>query len=115
MTTEERKLQRAQVQVELEDAQSYLNDLQIKATRWADALDEVSSKIRHNASLEPSKNDFDFNHDLQNRVNQAVQANLNYGEIVKLIEELKVARQKVVNLTRQKNQLASSGEWRATP
>ncbi len=99
------------MQIDLEDAQGELSALQVKASRMADAIDSVSQKIRHNANLKPSPNDFELEFELRNRVSPQSQADLSYDGVIRIIEELKAARQKVVNLERQRNQLAQPEGW----
>jgi hypothetical protein len=111
---DERRQQRAEVQIDLEDAQTLLSDLQVKAVRMADALDKVSAKIRQNAQLVPSPKGFDLDYEMKNRLSPDSQSALSYDAIIRVIEDLKVARQKVVNLTRQKNQLAAPANWQVS-
>jgi hypothetical protein len=111
VTVDERREQRVRVRMDLEDAQGELNALQVKAERMAEALDRISNKIRHNAQLKPSPNDFDLQSDLNNRLHPAAQSELSYEEILKVIESLRLARQKVVNLGRQEKQLSATAGW----
>jgi len=109
VTTDEKRQQRVQVRIDLEDAQGELNALRVKAARMADALERVSAKLRYNASLEPSGHDFTLEADIKNRLDPRSQSDLSYDEVLRVIEQLKAARQKVVNFTQQEKQLGTSG------
>jgi hypothetical protein len=105
MTDQEKKLQRAQLQVELEDAQSELAHLQERAQAMADHVSDIVNKLRHSASLKPSTQDFSMNADLARRL--APDQQLDVSAAIKLIEELKQARQKVYGLLERKQNLAN--------
>lgn len=103
MTTDERRLQRAHILIDLEDAEEELGALRTKAHRIVEGLKRICSKIEQNVELEPGDLDFSPGYELKNRLAPEAQSDfVTYDEAVKLIEELKVARQKVVTLNRQK-------------
>jgi ubiquinone biosynthesis protein UbiJ len=102
MTDQEKKIQRAQLQVELDDARDDLAHLREKAIRLANKIEQVCQLLRRNASREPSAADFTAEADMANRLQPEHQSALDHSEIVKLIDELKVTRQKVFNLSERK-------------
>ena len=109
MTDQEKRHLRADLLIEIEDAQEEYAHLREKSLRLADGLIEISKKVRGNATLNPSVADFSSDFELANRLRPEHQAVLNFAETVKLIEELKVARQKLFNLTERKAQLSGNG------
>jgi hypothetical protein len=111
VTDQEKKLQRAQLQVELDDSLSDLAHLQEKAVRLAEQVQQVARKLAENARLQPAKSDFTMEADLVNRLSPEHQACLDFTQIIRLIEDLKVARQKVFNLQERKTHLANASGW----
>jgi hypothetical protein len=109
MTTDEKRQQRAAVLVDLEDAQENLKHLQVKAVRMAAFLNEIADKLRRNASLKPTGNDFSLETDLANRLNPNQQDIPDFAAIQGTIEELRSTRQRIFNLEQQKSQLGNSG------
>jgi hypothetical protein len=106
VTAQDIMQQRIQIEIELRDAESKLSALQVKAAQMADALDMVSSKIRYNAELESSPDDFQMEPQiLNNRLSDKNRADLSVSEIVNVIEDLRLARQTLANLKRKKNKL----------
>lgn len=106
MTEHEKKQQRAALIVDIEDAQSDLAHLQEKALRVASHLGKIAAKVQKNATLVPSSNDFTAEYELENRLDPSDMAVLSFSEVVKLIEELKLARQAMFNLNHRKSLLA---------
>jgi hypothetical protein len=109
VTIDEKRQQRAEVLIDLEDAQETLRHLQVKAERQAEFLEGVAHKVKYNASLKPSGLDFSMATDLANRLGPNEQAIPDFTTIQKLIEELRAARQKIFNLEQQRSQLGNSG------
>jgi hypothetical protein len=56
MTDREKREQRVQLRIDLEDAESDLAHLRERAIRVAVSLEAIVRKIRQNAALEPSRN-----------------------------------------------------------
>jgi len=110
MTEQGNKLHRAQLQVELENAQGELAHLRKKAFRMSDELNERFKKLHDSLSREPSVKDFSMHVDMTDRLNPTLQVDI--PAIIKMLDELKVARQKVYNLQERKNQLANGSGWR---
>lgn len=106
MTDVERKRHRAELQIELEDAQSDLAYLQDQAMSMAGHIEEVVSKLRHNAGLSPSVSDFDVEAELENRLDTGQQ--LDIPSAMKVISGMRTARQKVYNLQTRKTKLATA-------
>ncbi len=105
MTDQEKKLRRAQLLVDLEDAQNELAHLREKAERAIQQMKVAANKLRHNITLEPSTADFTVEGDIANRLGPESQSLPGYAELLKLIDELKVARQNVYNLQLRKAQI----------
>jgi hypothetical protein len=105
--TDDKKLERAQAHVLLEDAQSALMSGRRKMTHLADGLEHVARKMRHNARLEPSGSDLSLDADVSNRLTPQDQALLDCESAAALIEELKRCRQNLYNLQNAKNIPAS--------
>jgi hypothetical protein len=112
MTEQEKKMERANLFLELEDATSDLVHLRERAFRFAKCLRDAAAKIESSAREEPSGNDFTAEGDLMRRLDPRSQEALNYDAAVKLIEELKTARQNLYNLNLRKSSLASAGSIR---
>lgn len=107
MTDYEKKLHRAKLQVEIEDAESDLAFLQDEAIGVSEALEDIVRTIRHNAELEPSPADFTADGDVQNRLTpEQIASFASAGSIASMIENLKKARQAVFNLRERKRKLA---------
>lgn len=109
MTDQEKKLQRAQLQVELDDAQSELAHLQEKALAMADHIANVVRKLQHNAILKPSQLDFSVEAELENRLDPGQQ--LDVEAVRKVISEMRAGRQKVYSLLDRKAKLANAAGW----
>ncbi len=105
MTDHEKKQQRAQLLIDLEDAESDLAHLREKARRIIDAMEAAATKLRFNTGLGPSGDDFTMEGDMRNRLGPECQSLPGYADLLKLIDELKVARQKVYNLNLRKAQI----------
>jgi hypothetical protein len=112
VTDQEKKLQRAELLIEIEDAESDLNALREKAIRRQQALQKIASKLEMNAALLPSDDDFSVVAEVGRKLRLEDQEVLNFVEITKLIEELKQARQNVYNLHGRRKQLADSGRMK---
>ena len=115
MTDQEKKLQRAQLQVEFDDARDDLAHLREKAIRLANNIEQVCQLLRKNASLDPSAADFSAEVDMANRLQPEHQSALDQSGIVKLIDELKVTRQKVFSLSERKAALTNGGNTVKVP
>lgn len=113
MTEEEKRTQRAQLQIQLEDAESDFLHLREKALSMAESIEEVAKKLRDNADLNPSSSDFSMHTDLTNRLRPDQQ--LDVPAVIALIAELRATRQKVYNLRDRKAQLANPGTWTMAP
>ncbi len=109
MTEREKKQQRANLLIEIEDSQEELAHLREKALRIADNLDDLTKKIRGHAATNTSRADFSSEFDLVNRISLESQTSLNFIEIEKLIEEMRTERKKLFNLIERKSQLSNSG------
>ena len=113
VTDQEKKQQRVSLGIELEDAQVELAYLREKAFQIADRLDEITNRIRVNATRKPSRADFDSDIEMENRLGPEHQSVLSFEETGKLIEDLRAARKKLYNLSERKSQL-SSGDFTMT-
>jgi hypothetical protein len=109
MTDQEKKLQRAQLQIELDDAQSELAHFQEAALALVDHISQAIGKLQRNAELRPSPSDFSVDAELENRLDP--DQRLDIERVRKLIAEMRAARQKVYNLQNRKAKLASAAGW----
>lgn len=107
MTDQEKKQQRANLVIEIEDAQGEFVHLREKALSLADRLDEVVKKVRANAAYRPSNADFNPDFELANRLDQRHQTALDYDTTNRLIEELRAGRKKLFSLAERKSQLSN--------
>jgi hypothetical protein len=99
MSEDEKKLQRALRIVELHDAQSDLACLRDRALGEAEALEGIAKRLKVNADLEPSSDDFVFEVEAKRRLSpQEIGRYQKIEALVSLVEEMKLARQKVFNL-----------------
>lgn len=115
MTDQEKKQQRVNLGIEIEDAQGEFIHQREKALSLADRLDEIAGKVRANANHRPSRADFSPDFELENRLNPEHQTVLNFEEIGKLIEELRAARKRLFNLAERKAQLTNGGLSMSVP
>ena len=72
----------------------------------SDELNELFKKLHDSLSREPSVKDFSMHVDITDRLNRTLQ--LEIPAIIKTLDQLKVARQKVHDPSREKD---SVGEW----
>ena len=113
MTDQEKRQQRANLFIEIEDAKADFVHLRERAFSLADRLDKVTKKVRDNANWKPSRADFTSEFELANKLELEHQTALNFDEINKLIEELRAARKNLFNLAERKSQL-SNGDFSMT-
>lgn len=69
MTEQEKKLHRARLLVEIEDAERDAAFSRDQASAVAESLERIADKLRHNAELQPSPQDFTADGDVANRLN----------------------------------------------
>jgi hypothetical protein len=105
MTDQDKKLQRAQLLVDIEDAEDDLAHLREKTERAIELMQAAVTKLRRGINLAPSSADFTVEGDIANRLSPESQSLPGYVDLLKLIEELKIARQKVYNLNLRKAQI----------
>jgi YD repeat-containing protein len=110
MTDQEKRQQRVNLGIEIEDAQGEFVHLREKALSLADRLGEITKKVRDNAAYKPSKADFDPEFEMGNKLEPRHQTVLDYDAFNRLIEELRAARKKLYNLYERKSQL-SNGDF----
>jgi hypothetical protein len=109
MTEQEKKQQRANLLIEIDDAGQDFAHLREKALSLTDRLGEIAQKVYVNANLKPSRSDFSAEAELAGKLNPEHQTVLNFDEIGNLIEELRTARKRLFNLAERKAQLSSNG------
>jgi hypothetical protein len=98
----EKKLHRGTMLAEIEDADSELACLRDQAIGMAERLEEIAGSLRRNARLEPSPSDFMAEGDIDNRLTPDQIAKFETPQSVShVIEELKNARQELVNLRKR--------------
>jgi hypothetical protein len=106
MTEQDKKLRRAQLQVDIEDAESDLAFLRDEAAETIHRLEQVAETVRRNADLEPSPTDFTAEGDIVNRLTPTQVADFETSQSVSsLIERLKKARQVLFTLRERKRKL----------
>ncbi len=86
----------------MEDAESNLYFLHEKALQAAQDSQDVVDTIQRNCDLKPSADSFDADANLENRLSPRSQAALNYAHLLKLLEDLKRARQQLFNMRQRK-------------
>lgn len=103
MTDQEKRSQRVQVRIELEDAENNLRHLQVKAQRYADSIDAITAKIRANAALAPSRDDSNVESELKMRLSpdEFGLFKASGDTAIALLAELRQTRQKVYRLREQ--------------
>ena len=100
---QEKRFDRAQLQVELQDAQSDLAHLRDQALSMAGHIENVAIKLQHNAGLVPSVDDFDVEAELIGRLD--LTQTLDITAARNLIAEMRAARKKVYDLESRKRKL----------
>lgn len=105
MTDQEKRLQRAQLQVEVEEAELELAHLREKAIRLVGSLRTIADKIEMNANLRPSADDFLMEVELERRLAPENQQTMDYAAAVSVIFQLRKARQDLLNLRERKSNL----------
>ena len=106
MTDQDKKLRRAQLQVEIDDAESDLAFLRDEAAQAAQRLEQITETVRRNADLEPSPTDFTAEGDIANRLTPTqVDGFETPTSISRLIERLKKSRQELFSLRERKRKL----------
>jgi hypothetical protein len=109
MTDQEKKLHRAQLLIDIEDAQGDLVILQDVALEMAGHIQNVVGKLQRNAELVPSVADFDVESELENRLD--VGQKLDIPAAMKVISEMRSARQKVYTLQNRRSKLVNAAGW----
>uniref|UniRef100_A0A7V4XSN2 Uncharacterized protein n=1 Tax=Acidobacterium capsulatum TaxID=33075 RepID=A0A7V4XSN2_9BACT len=103
MTDQERKMQRAHLLVELQDAEDEVVHLRERLHGYADALDRVTKKLRLNATLQPSRDGFHAEAEMRGRLMPEEIASVQTADkLVAAIEELRQAQQRLF-LLRERN------------
>jgi hypothetical protein len=115
MTEQEKRQERAALQIEIENANEDLAYLRAKALRLADGFAEVSRKFRTNGSLNPSGADFDPASEIENRIRPELETLFDFTATVALIDQLRTARKKVFNLSERKAQLSTASPLMTVP
>lgn len=108
MTDQEKREQRGRLLVDLEDAKSDLASLQEKAVRMSEEMKEAATTVRRNADLQPSGEELATGGAAENRLGQEYQSLPAYIDLIKLIQALRAARQKVYSLELRKARLEGS-------
>jgi len=108
MTDQEKRQQRVNLMIDLEEAQEELAHLRERALRVADGLESAARKMRENADCQPSNADFSPEQELSSKLSQRHQEAMDHEQATSLIENLRMARQRVVQLNQRRSQLAGS-------
>jgi hypothetical protein len=106
MTTDEKRMHRAKLLIDLEDAESDLAFSRDKARDMVYAMRTVIDTLEHSVELEPSSGDFTADGDLEIRLSLAQHANfVTVAAAGGVISEMKKCRQSVFNLRERKRKL----------
>lgn len=106
MTADEKRMQRAQLIIELEDAESDLAFSRDKARAMVHTLQTVIDTLQNNIELEPSSRDFTADGELENRLTLAQHANfVTVAATGSVISEMRKCRQNLFNLRERKRKL----------
>jgi len=108
VTTDEKKQQRANLIIEMEDAQNDFAHERETAFSLAKSLWELSQWLKEHAQQEPSGADFAAGGDLRDtniRIQGKYRECLDFDRMVRLTESLKKHRQDLYNLESRKQQL----------
>lgn len=103
--TDALRMERARLQLEIEDALGELQGLRRRARQFAEDAQVVLDKVLHNAALEPSEADFSQEFEDNNRVGAEYRGIFDFNTAVSTISQLKALRQRISNLQKAKRQL----------
>ena len=106
MTPDEKRRHRAELQIEIEDIESDLAYCRGRARSLASGLQEVVAMILRNAELEPTKDDFTADAELENRLSPTQLAKLqDWKSILEILGELRSYRKGIYNLRKRMTDL----------
>jgi hypothetical protein len=106
MTVDEKRMRRAQLIIDLEDAESDLAFSRDKARDMCHTMQTVIDTLQHSIELEPSSRDFTADGELETRLSLAQHANfVTVAAAGGVISEMKKCRQSVFNLRERKRKL----------
>ncbi len=108
MTTDEKKLQRANLIIELEDTGNDFAHEREAVLRCADTLQELSMWLQGHANREPSSDDLTAGGDLEDatiRTQGKYRECLDFNRLLQLTGNLKKHRQKLYSLKLRKSNL----------
>jgi hypothetical protein len=109
MTDQEKKLHRAKLLIEIEDAERDLAFSQDQAIALAERLEKIADKLRGNAELQPNPLDFSPEGDVANRLTPDQISEFPVLQMVAaVVEELKRSRQTVLNLRKRMDKLTAA-------
>lgn len=108
MTEQEKRQQRADLLIGVEDAHTEYAHLRERVYRLADSFEDVVRTLRCNGTLKPSPADFDAELEIESRLKAEHQAIFDFQKTADAIEELRRARQRLFTLTERKAQLGTS-------
>lgn len=108
MTTDEKRRHRAELQIEIEDAESDFAYCRDRARGLASGLQEVAAVILRNAELETRTDNYDFTADaeLENRLSPTQLAKVqDWKSVIEIFGELRGYRQCLHNLRKRMTDL----------
>ena len=106
MTVDEKRKNRVELQIGIEDAESDFIHCQDRARGVARGLQEVAEVILRNTELEPSANDFSADAELENRLTPTQLGKLqDWKSVMEIFGELKCCRQALYNLKKRRADL----------
>ena len=100
MTDQEKRSQRVQSRIDLEDAEANLVHLRGRANRYADSISVAMRKLKDNAALDPSSDDFNVESEVKMRISPEEFGLLKSSgdTATAMIAECRHERQKVIRL-----------------
>ena len=107
MTDQEKREQRVNLLIDLEEAQEELAHIRERALRVADDLESAAQKMRENADCQPSKAAFSPEQELASKLTQRHQEAMYFDQAANLIEKLRTSRRRVFQLSERRKQLST--------
>jgi Zn-dependent oligopeptidase len=105
MTVRDKQTLRAQLHIELEDAESSFAYQREQVAQLSQGLRSVIDTLQANCDLDPSADSFDADANLEHRLSPSCQSILNYAALLKALDGLKRARQNLFNVRQRKTAL----------
>ena len=115
MTDQEKREQRVNLHIDIEDAAQELAHLRESAFRIADDLEGAARRMRENAESTPGEADFSPEQELANRLTPRHQTAMDFDRASRVIEKMRQARQRIYQLNQRRSQLSSAAGLVSVP